>query len=241
MQPVDGRRDGVHHHPENVGIRARLSDESLVLLRDLDFLELDLLLLNRVHVHENVEEGRLRSWPAPLDAPQNPVEDDPLSRCDASREVVLDVGGQALRFLAAPESLWGFLDFNLLGVEVLGCLRQQLELRSARRAFAAALILVALEGLPERLAVLVLLQDGAAPQALEQGADDTWPHLRRFADEAFHGHVLSQMLRAQVANLHAPVPRQILDPQVDLKDVFPGGNEPMDCLLARRQDAQRMP
>src|SRR5439155_299568 len=85
-----------------------------------------------------------------------------------ARQVVFHVGAQPLRLFSTPQSFRRFLDLDLLRVQVERCLREQLELRRARRPLASALLLVALERLPERLAVLLLFDDRPAAEALEE-------------------------------------------------------------------------
>src|SRR5207245_9418415 len=114
-------------------------------------------------------------------------------------------------------------------------------LRRARGALATPLFLVTLQGLSERLAVLLFLDDRPAPQTLEQSPHDLGPHLCALANQALDRDVLAEMLRPQIPNLHSTVPREAVDPEVDLGGLFSGRHEATDRFLARRQDVQRVP
>src|SRR5207247_9869081 len=114
VHAVHRRSDRSRDHPENVRARARLTDELSIFLRHFDFLELDVFLLDRVDVHEDVEEGRLRARTSLLDATQDPVHHDALTGSDASGEVVLDIQCETLRLLPAAQTLRRFLDLELL-------------------------------------------------------------------------------------------------------------------------------
>src|SRR5207249_7611907 len=151
-----------------------------------------------------------------LDASEHAVQDHALPGCDAAGQVVFHVGGQPLRLLAAPQAFRRFLDLDLLRIQVQGGLRQEFELRRIRGALATPLFLVALEGLPERLTVLLFLDDRPAAQALEQSPHDLGTHLRALAHEAFDRDVLAEMLRPQIPNLYSAVPGEAVDPEVDL-------------------------
>src|SRR5207247_10821891 len=186
-----------------------------VLLRDLDLLELDLFLFDRVHVHEDVEQRGLLSGSALLDASQDAVHDDPFSGRDASREVVLEVEREPLGLLASAQAFGRLLDFELLRVDEERGLREELELRRARGALASALLFVTLERLAEGLPVLGFLDDHPASEALEQGVRDPRSDLRRFAHEAFDGDVLSEVLRPEGAGRDAGVPRGGLGREMD--------------------------
>src|SRR3990170_1802977 len=238
-ESVQRGRDARDDVLEDVRVRRLRLDQPDVLLRDLDLLELPLLELQGVRVEEDVEQGRLLARLASLAAPQDPVEDDAHPRRDLACEVVLHEAAQALGLLPAPEALGRFLDLDLLGVQVPGRLPEELELRRARAPLAAALVLVALEGLAERLAFLGLLDHGAAPEALERRVDDHRADLRGLPDEALHRDEAAEVLRAEVPDLHAGVPREAGDPKVDLDGLLRRRDDPADRLLARREHAQR--
>ena len=240
VHPVHGGGDGCGDHPEDVGTRAHLADEPGVLLRDLDLLELDLFLFDRVHVHEDVEQRGLRTGPTLLDASQDAVHDDPFSRRDATREVVLQVEGEPLGLLAPAQAFGRLLDLEFLRVDEEGRFCEELELRRARGTLASALFLVALERLAEGLPVLRFFDDRPASEALEQGVRDPRTDLRRFAHEAFNRDVLSEVLRPKGANRDPSVPWEELDPEMDLRAFVPRGSEPADRLFSRHEDVQRV-
>src|SRR5436190_82724 len=91
---------------------------------------------------------------------------------------------------AAEEPQSGrLLDLELLRVDEEGRLREEFELRRARRAFASSLFLVAFERLAEGLSVLRFFDDRPASEALEQGVRDPRTDFGRLAHEAFDGNV----------------------------------------------------
>src|SRR3989442_2957005 len=238
VHPIDRGRDRRGDQPEDIGARSDLPDPVGVLLRHLDLLELDPFHLDRVDVHEDVEESRALPRSSALNAPEHAVQDHALPGCDATRQVVFDVGAEPLRLLAAPQALRRFLDLDLLRVQIQRRLRQEFELRRTRRALATPLFLVTLEGLSERLAVLLFLDDRPAAQALEQSPHDLGTHFRALANQAFDRDVLAEMLRPQIPNLHSAVPGEALDPEVDLGGLFSGRHEATNRFLARHQDVQ---
>src|SRR5205807_2220562 len=181
----------------------------------------DLFLFDRVHVHEDVEQRGLRTGPTLLDASQDAVHDDPFSRRDATREVVLQVEGEPLGLLAPAQAFGRLLDLEFLRVDEEGRFCEELELRRARGTLASALFLVALERLAEGLPVLRFFDDRPASEALEQGVRDPRTDLRRFAHEAFNRDVLSEVLRPKGANRDPSVPWEELDPEMDLRTFVP--------------------
>src|SRR6058998_40433 len=241
VHPIDRGRDRCRDQAEDIGARTDLPDPVSVLLRHFDLFELDPFHLDRVDVHEDVEEGRALPRSSALDAPEHAVQNHALPRCDAAGQVVFHVGAQPLRLLAAPQPFRRFLNLDLLRIQVQGCLGQQFELRRTRGALAPPLFLVTLQGLAERLAVLLFLDDRPAPQALEQSPHDLGTDLRALPDQAFDRDVLAEMLRPQIPNLHSAVPREAVDPEVDLGGLFSRRHEATDRFLARHEDVQRVP
>src|SRR3989449_1124967 len=241
VHPVHGGGDGRGDHPEDVGTRTHLADEPGVLFCDLDLLELDLFLFDRVDVHEDVEQRGLLTGSALLDASQDAVHDDPLSRRDAPREVVLQVEREPLGFLASAQAFGRLLDLELLRVDEERGLREEFELRRARGTLASALFLVTLERLAEGLSVLRLFDDRPASEALEPGVRDPRTDFGRLAHEAFDGNVLSEVLRPQRTDRDPSVTWKEFDPEMDLRALVPRGSEPADRLLSRHEDVQRVP
>src|SRR2546427_299772 len=241
VHPVDRGRDRCGDQPEDIRARSDLPDPVGVLLRHLDLLELDAFHLDRVDVREDVEEGRALPRSSALDASEHAVQDHALPGCDATGQVVFHVGAQPLRLLAAPQALRRFLDLDFLRVQVQGGLRQEFELRRIRGALATPLFLIALEGLPERLAVLLFLDDRPAAQTLEQSPHDLGTHLRALANQAFDRDVLAEMLRPQIPNLHSAVPGEAVDPEMDLGRLLSGRDEATDRFLAREFSSDRFP
>src|SRR3972149_4680655 len=189
LKPIDGRGDRLYDPVQSPGPRRLFANAFDVREGDLDLLELHPLFLDAVDVHEDVEDRRPRARTAALGAPQDAVHDDALARRDRPGDVVLHVGLDALRLFPAAEDLWRLLGLDLLGVEVLRRLPQQLAFRARGRALAAALVLVALERLAERLPLLRLLDDRVAPQALERGVDDLPTEPRRLPPQPLRRHV----------------------------------------------------
>src|SRR6266540_4245754 len=132
------------------------------------------------------------------------------------------------------------LNLELLRVEVQGRLREELEFRCARGTLAPSLFLVALERLAEVLSILRFLEDRPAPEALKQRVRDARSDFRGFSDQSFDRDVLSEVLRPQIADRHAPVPRQRLDSQVDERHLLAWRHEPSDRFLPGREDVQRV-
>src|SRR5438309_2573597 len=241
VHAVHRRSDRSRDHPENVGARARLADESCVLFRHLDLFEFDLLLLDGVDVHEDVEESRLRSRSSLLDAPQDPAHHDALPWGDTAGEIVLDVQREPLRLLPSPEAFRRFLNLELLRVEIQGRLREELELRRARRSFAAPLFLVALERFAEVLSILGFLDDRAAPEALEERIRIPRTDFRGLEDESLHGVIMSEVFRAKVADWNPAVPRQRAHSEMDESRLLSWRDESPDRLLPCIQDIQWVP
>src|SRR5437899_5402963 len=241
VHPIHGRSNRGGNHPKDVRTRPRLADESCVLFRHLDLFEFHLLLLDGVDVHEDVEESRLRSRASLLNAPQNPAHHDPLPWCDVAGEIVLDVQRQALRLLPAAQAFRRLLNLELLRVEIEGGLREELELRRTRGSLAAALFLVALERFAEVLSILGFLDDRAAPEALEERIRNPRTDFRGLADESLDGDILSEVLRAKVADWNPAVPRQRAHSEMDESRLLSWRDESPDRLLPGIQDIQWVP
>src|SRR5204862_2082070 len=77
--------------------------------------------------------------------------------------------------------------------------------------------------------------------AVERGARGPGAALRGLAHGAFEGDVLSEVLPPEGADGDPPVPREELDPEMDLRAFVPRGSEPADRLFSRQEDVQRMP
>src|SRR2546427_4357796 len=237
-QPIERGRDACDDLPVDVRVRCLCLDFLDVLGRHVDLFELHLLEVERVHVEHDVEQGRLLPGFPLLAAPQDPVQDHAHPRVDLSREVVFGERAETLRFLPAPEALRRLLDLDLLRVREPRGLPEEFELRRVRGPLAAALVLVAFHRLPERLPLLGLLDHGPAPEALEQGVHDHRADLRRLPHESLHRDEPPEVLRPQVPDLDAGIPRHPRDPEVDLHGLLRGRDDPADRLLPRREDVQ---
>src|SRR2546427_7978786 len=239
-QPIERGRDTRHDFPVDVRVRGLRLDQLDILRSDLDLFELHLLELDGVHVEHDVEQGRLLPGLPLLATPQDPVQDHAHPRVDLAREVVLGERAQPLRLLPAPQPLRRLLYLDLLRVRVSRRFARELELRRVRAPLAPALVLVALHGLPEGLALLGLLDHGPAPEALEERVHDHRADLRRLPDEALDRDEPPEVLRAQVPDLDPRVPGDAEDPEVDLDGLLRWRDDPPDRLLPRREDVQRL-
>ena len=224
--------------PVDVGVRALRFNLLDVLGGDLDLFELHLFELRGVDIEQDVEQGRPRSRLALLAAPEDPVQDHPHPGVDLPREIVLRERAEPLRLLPAAEPLGRLLDLDLLRVRVPRRLPEKLELRRVRSPLAPALVLVAFHGLAERLPFLGFLDDGPAAETLEQRVDDHRADLRGLPHEPLDRDEPPEVLRPQVPDLDAGVPRDPRDPEVDLHRFLRGGDDPPDRLLPRREDVQ---